>query len=119
MGLRKGWRAKIWAVDVKDNYTIAEMSTSTKNKDGVYEKDWYNKHVLLVDDAHKAGVKVGDLVAIGDFEVRNRYDKDKNTTYTDYKIFSFDNVRSDDRQPSKAERKDDSAKKDEEELPFD
>ena len=119
MGLRRGWRAKIWAVDVKDNYTIAEMSTSTKNKDGVYEKDWYNKHVLLVGDAHDAKVNVGDLVTIGDFEVRNRYDKEKNTTYTDYKVFSFDNVRVGDRESGKTERKTETNQKDDEELPFD
>ena len=89
MGLRRNWRAKVWNVEVKDNYSIAEMSTSKKKEDGTYESDWACKKVLLVGKAREAGVKANDVVYIDDFEVTNKWDAEKKTMYTNYKIHAF------------------------------
>ena len=91
MGFREGSFAKVWKVENKGNYSVVEMSTSKKGKDGKYETDWSNKFVRLVGTAHKQAEKLQDgaSVKIGQCEVTNNYDKEKKVTYTNYAIFNF------------------------------
>lgn len=92
MGFRQGAFAKIWKVENKGNYHVAEMSVSKKNDAGGYDVTWQNKFVRLVGTAHTQADKldISKSVKIGACDVTNKYDKDKNTTYTNYVIFAFE-----------------------------
>lgn len=95
MGFRKDGFCRVFKVEDKGNYSVAEISTSKKNKDtDKYETDWSNKFVRLVGTAHNQLKKmtVGDkgiTLKIGDCDVTNNYDKEKKITYTNYVIFNF------------------------------
>ena len=92
MGFRQGTFAKIWKLENKGNYHVAEMSVSKKNDGGGYDVTWQNKFVRLVGTAHTQADKLdtGKSVKIGACDVTNKYDKEKNTTYTNYVIFAFE-----------------------------
>lgn len=95
MGFGTGKFAHIWKLENKGNYHVAEMSTSKKNKETEqYETDWANKFVRLVGTAHQQAdsLDISKNVKIGACEVTNKYDKEKNTTYTNYVIFGFEDV---------------------------
>lgn len=94
MGFRQDARfVKVWEVEDKGNYHIVSLSTSKKNKEtDKYETDFSNKFVRFIGTAHNlaANLKVGDVIKLGSCEVTNKYDKDKNTTYTNYLVYSFE-----------------------------
>ena len=93
MGFRQGAYEKIWKIEDKGNYHVAQMSISRKNKDtGVYDTEWQNNFVRLVGTAHQqiATMDISRNVKIGSCDVTNKYDKDKNTTYTNYVVFNFE-----------------------------
>lgn len=93
MGFGKGNFGTVWKTENKGKYTVAEMSTSKKNKEtDKYETDWSNKFVRLVGTAHDQAKNFGERenVKIGSCEVTNKYDKEKNVTYTNYVIFGFE-----------------------------
>ena len=95
MGFGTGKFAKVWKVENKGKYSVAEMSTSKKNKEtDKYETDWSNKFVRLVGTANDQAklFKDGESVKIGNCEVTNKYDKDKKITYTNYVIFNFEGI---------------------------
>ena len=95
MGFRQNAYAHIWKLENKGNYHVAQMSTSKKNKEtDQYETDWQNNFVRLVGTAHQQADKldISKNVKIGACEVTNRYDKEKNTTYTNYVIFEFEDA---------------------------
>ena len=95
MGFATGKYAKVWKVEDKGKYSVAEMSTSKKNKQtGEYETDWSDKFVRLIGDAHTAIQKLGSgaRIKIGDCDVTNKYDKEKKQTYTNYAIFSLEDA---------------------------
>lgn len=95
MGFREGAFAKVWKVEDKGNYAVAQMSTSKKNKQsGEYETDWKESFVRLIGTAAKQVVgkeipKGGLSVKLGQCEVTNNYSAEKKTTYTNYAIFNF------------------------------
>lgn len=103
MGFRSGAYAKVWKVEKGNgNFYVAEMSTSKKAKDrsgnviqengkDKYETDWSNKFVRLVGTAAEQAEAMSDGVSvkIDSCEVTNKYDKEKNTTYTNYVIYAF------------------------------
>lgn len=94
MGFRQDARfVKVWEVENKGNYHIVSLSTSKKNKEtNEYETDFSNKFVRFIGSAHTmaADLKRGDTIKLGSCEVTNRYDKEKNTTYTNYLVYSFE-----------------------------
>lgn len=95
MGFGQGKYGHVWKIENKGNYHVAEMSTSKKNKQtDQYETDWTNKFVRLVGTAHNQieSMDISKNVRIGACEVTNKYDKEKNTTYTNYVIFGFEDV---------------------------
>ena len=95
MGFGTGKFGRVWKIENKGNYHVAEMSTSKKNKQtDQYETDWANKFVRLVGTAHNQieSMDISKSVKIGACEVTNKYDKEKNTTYTNYVIFGFEDV---------------------------
>lgn len=103
MGFKSNAYVKLWNLEKgKGNYYVAEMSTSKKMKDrngnevmengkAKYETDWSDKFVRLVGTAAKQAenLKAGDSIQIDSCEVTNKYDKEKNTTFTNYVIYAF------------------------------
>lgn len=94
MGFRQDARfVKVWEVENKGNYHVVSLSTSKKNKEtNEYETDFSNKFVRFIGTAHTlaADLKKGDVIKLGSCEVTNKYDKGKNTTYTNYLVYSFE-----------------------------
>lgn len=94
MGFRTGSYATIWEIRPENQVrTSARISISRKNKTtGEYDTDFSGfVEFIGTGAANKAlGLKPRDRIKLGDVDVSNRYVKEKNTTYTNYKIFSFD-----------------------------
>ena len=94
MGFRQDARfVKVWEVENKGNYHIVSLSTSKKNKDtNEYETDFSSKFVRFIGTAHTlaSDLKKGDTIKLGSCEVTNKYDKEKNTTYTNYLVYGFE-----------------------------
>ena len=94
MGFRKDSFATIWSVEpTSDTLTKARISISRKNRQtGEYEND-FGGFVSFVGTAaakKAARLKERDRIKLGDVDVTNRYDKERNTTFTNFKIFSFE-----------------------------
>lgn len=94
MGFRTGAFAKVWEVTpVSDVSTKLRLSVSRKNKKtGEYEQD-FSGFVMAVGSAaagKAARLKEGERIRLGDVDVTSRYDKEKRTNYTNFKLFSFD-----------------------------
>ncbi len=124
MGFGPGKYAHIWKLENKGNYHVAEMSTSKKNKETEqYETDWTNKFVRLVGTAHQQVEKldITKNVKIGACEVTNKYVKEKDTTYTNYVIFGFEEDENRQKNDSKLKTDSDdflSIPEEDNELPF-
>ncbi len=93
MGFRKESFATIWSVEsVSDTLTKARISISRKNKQTEeYDTDFSGFVSFIGTAAAKkaACLKEKDRIRLGDVDVTNKYDKEKNVTYTNFKIFSF------------------------------
>lgn len=94
MGFRTGAYAKVWSIDAKsDTNTSLRISISKKNKQtGEYENDFagfVNCYGTAVA-TQAARLKEGDRIKLGDVDVGNKYDKEKNKEYVYYKVFSFE-----------------------------
>lgn len=94
MGFRTGAYAKVWDTDpISDSATKVRMSVSRKNKQtNDYEQE-FSGYVLAVGTAaaqKAARLRAGDRIKLGDVDVTTKYDKNKKTTYTNFKLFSFD-----------------------------
>ena len=94
MGFRKESYATIWTVEsVSDTLTKARISISRKNNQtGNYDTDFSGFVSFIGTAAAKkaACLKEKDRIRLGDVDVTNRYDKEKNVTYTNFKVFSFE-----------------------------
>lgn len=95
MGFKQDARfVKVWEVENKGNYHVVSLSTSKKNQQtGEYETDFSNKFVRFIGTAHASAItdlEKGDLIKLGSCEVTSRYDKEKNTTYTNFLVYSFE-----------------------------
>lgn len=94
MGFRTGAFAKIWEVKpISDTNVKLRVSISRKNKQtGEYEQDFSGFINAIGTAAAKkaAQLKEGEKIKLGDVDVSTKYDKEKNTTYVNYKVFSFE-----------------------------
>lgn len=95
MGFRKESYATIWSVEsVSDTLTKARISISRKDnkQTGSYNTDFRGFVSFIGTAAAKkaACLKEKDRIRLGDVDVTNRYDKEKNVTYTNFKVFSFE-----------------------------
>ena len=94
MGFRQGAFAKIWSVrPVSNTLTSARISISRRNRQsGEYEQDFggFVSFIGTACSAKALGLKEGDKIKLGDVDVTNRFDKDKNQTYTNFCVFSFE-----------------------------
>ena len=96
MGFRKDSYATVWEVSrISDTMTKGRISISRKDKNtGEYVQD-FGGFVAFCGTAcaRKAlALKEKDRIKLGDVDVSNRYDKEKNTTYTNFNIFDFEMV---------------------------
>ena len=94
MGFRKEAFATVWQVEpVSDTLTKGRISINRKDKNtGEYVQD-FGGFVSFVGTAcakRALGLKERDRIRLGDVDVSNRYDKAKNTTYTNFNIFGFE-----------------------------
>lgn len=96
MGFRQGAYAKVWRVEDRGNYSVAQISVSKKNKEtGQYETEFQHNFVRLVGTAHDLGknieeVQGGTSIKITSCDVTNRYDKEKQQEYVNFVIFGFE-----------------------------
>lgn len=95
MGFRTGAFATVWETkEGNGNWIDAKLTISRKNKQsGDYEVD-FNGFVRFIGDAHKEASSLGERarIKIGDCDVTNKYDKEKKVTYTNFAIFSFEEL---------------------------
>lgn len=84
--------AKVWQIlDRKAKYTKAKISTNRKDMAGQYQTD-FSSVVKLIGKAHTANVQEGDRIRILSCGVTNSYNKETQTTYTDFLIFDLEKV---------------------------
>ena len=84
--------AKVWQIlDRKAKYTKATISTNRKDMNGQYQTD-FSSVVKLIGKAHTANVQEGDRIRILSCGVTNSYNKETQTTYTDFLIFDLEKV---------------------------
>ena len=96
MGFRTGAFAKVWEVSSSnDTSTKLRISISRKNKKtNEYEQD-FSGYVYFVGTANAKKASLlheGSRIKIGDCDVTNRYDAEKKVTYTNFKVFSFEDM---------------------------
>ncbi len=93
MGFRKGAYATVWSVEEKnERWTKLRISVSKKDKEtGEYETDFSGfVDCLGTACAGKASkLKERDRICLDDVDVTTKYDKGKNITYTNFRMFSF------------------------------
>ena len=94
MGFRKDSFATVWETKtVSPTLTRARISITRKDKQtGEYVQD-FGGYVAFVGTAcatKAARLEEKSRIKLGDVDVSNRYDKQKNTTYTDFKVFGFE-----------------------------
>lgn len=122
MGFRKDAYCTVWEVTPKsDSLTQGRISISRKRRDtGEYETD-FQGFVSFVGTAaaNKAlSLKEKDRIKLGDVDVTNKYDKEKNMTYTNYKIFGFEMADATDSSNSRTSMNVEEGDVDESKLPF-
>lgn len=116
----QGNYATVWSVEDKGNYSIVELSTSAKNRDGDYETDFSHKFVRFIGKAHEAASSLQrkDRIKLGGCGVTNFYDKKKDREYVNFKVFDFETP--DDRRRKVEDKPKAEAKpeRDDDDLPF-
>lgn len=96
MGFRQGAFARVFSAEDKGRYSICSLAISKKNKEtGEYEQEFSDGRVRFVATAHKQIQKLtiphnGVTVKLGSVDVTNKYDRNRNTTYTNYVVFNLD-----------------------------
>lgn len=80
---------------MSDTSTKVRLSVSRKNKQtGEYEQD-FSGFVLCIGTAaarNAAKLNTGARIKIGDCDVTTKYDPQKKITYTNFKMFSFEDA---------------------------
>ena len=96
MGFRTGAYAKVWEVTpMSDTSTKIRMSVSRKNPQTNEFEQTFSGFVLCIGTAaarNAAKLKEGSRIKIGDCDVTTKYDSQKKITYTNFKMFSFEDA---------------------------
>lgn len=94
MGFRTGSFATIWSVEpVSDTLTKARISISRKDTGtNEYMTDFSGFVSFIGTAAAKKGacLKEKDRIRLKDVDVSTKYVPDKNATYTNFKVYSFE-----------------------------
>lgn len=78
---------------MRDNFTKARISISKKNKQTDQWEDDFSGFVNFYGTgaASKAAkLNKGERIKLGDIDVQARYVKEKNTTYYNFNVYSFE-----------------------------
>ena len=94
----QGGYATVWKINADNGKWItAQVSTSYKKKDGSgYETDFQDSYVMFMFEAYEKIKEAtipehgGLRIQITRFDLTSKYDKEKNTTYRNVRIFDFD-----------------------------
>lgn len=94
MGLKVNCYATVWELKAfpSGKAMNVRLSVSKKNKQtDQYETD-FSGWCMFVGQANEKAKGLGEKsrIKITEFEVTNKYDKEKNTTYTDVKVWDFE-----------------------------
>lgn len=128
MGFRKDSYAKVFGIsEGKYNTMSVRLAISRKRKDvdpPKYEQEFSGFCTFIGNAKAKAEkLREGDRIRLGDIDVTNNYDKEKDFTYHTYKVFDFEFV--DDVENSTTEKtgvqpdgNPEDGESDEERLPF-
>ena len=94
MGFRQGAFARVWSVEQKsERWTKIRVSISRKNADTGEHEDEFSGFIDCIGTAcagKAAKLKERDRIRLGNVDVTNKYVKEKNMTYTNFKMTSFD-----------------------------
>lgn len=94
MGFRNNAYATVWEVTPRyDNLTRARISITRRNKNTDQYEQEFSGFVDFVGTAAAGSalkLRPKDRIRLGDTDVTTRYDKEKNITYTNFKVFSFE-----------------------------
>ena len=98
MGFRNNTYAKVWRISHEDNgYIKLNISISRKPPEGQTEfiKE-FNGWCSIYGKAKEKiqNICEGDQIFLKSVDVTNKYNKDKDFTFVNYKIFDFDPVAS-------------------------
>lgn len=95
MGLKANAFATVWETRERNGRIEARMSTSYRNREtNAYITDWSEWMTLYGEAKRLTELPARSRIKIGDFDVTNKYDKDKQKMYTNYRLFSFETVTS-------------------------
>lgn len=91
MGFRNTAFATVWTVEPKERSTKVRISVSRKKQDGTYETD-FSGYCSFIGNAHAKASRLRerDRIQLKEVDVSTLYDKEKNTTYTTFKVYDFD-----------------------------
>lgn len=94
MGFRKDSYATVWEVKPRSETMVsARISINRKDKQtDQYVQDWggYVAFIGTACAAKAAKLKTKDRIKLGDVDVTNKYDREKQTTYTNFNVYSFE-----------------------------
>lgn len=96
----RGGFARVWSVEDKGNYSVCKVSTSKKRKDGSgYDTDFQDGFVRFIGSAHEkiSSMTIGEKgvpIQITACEVTTPFNPETKKGYTNYAIFAFDEVES-------------------------
>ena len=91
----KGGYARVWKVEDKGNYSVVQLSTSKKSKEGTYETDFQDGFVRFVGAAHNK-IKNKDVPEKGVFiqitlnDTTSTYNRETKVKYTNFVVFDFE-----------------------------
>ena len=96
MGFRNGSFAKVWEIKpISDKKTDLRISISYKDKQtGEYIDDFsgFVSCCGSIPASKAARLKIGDRIKLGDVDVSRIYNKEKQTNFETFKVFSFDTL---------------------------
>lgn len=94
MGFRNGAYATVWEVEPKsDKLTKVRISISRKNKTtGEYIQDFngYVSFLGTLSAGQALKLRERDRIKLGDVDTCSNYVKEKNTTYYNFNVYSFE-----------------------------
>ena len=96
MGFKNGAYATVWDIQPRSpKVTVLRISTSKKpHGSDEYVQDFSGFCSCVGETAATAakGLKVGERIKLGDVETTTSYIKEKDITYTNFAVYSFERV---------------------------
>ncbi len=91
MGFASRKYAKIWEIKTHEKYNEIKISTSKKDGDGGFEQDFSGFARFLGKAFEKSkSLKGNETIKLLEVETTNKYDKERETLYTNYIVWDFE-----------------------------